>query len=54
MISLRCFTNIGITRRDFVWEGSYLALEADTLGPFRTLSDVSASLFPLINLTRDI
>ena len=53
MISLRCLTNIGITRRNFVWEGSYLARKVDTLGPFRTLGNVSASLLPLVNPTRD-
>ena len=50
MISLRCLTNIGITRRNFIWEGSYLARKVDTLGPFQTLSDVLASILPLINL----
>ena len=30
-----------------------MAYEVDTLGPFRTLSDVLASIFPLINPTRD-
>jgi hypothetical protein len=53
VISLRCLTNIGITRRNFVWEGSYLARKVDTLGPFQTLSDVLASLFRLIDPIRD-
>ena len=29
-------TKIGITRRNILWEGSYLALKLDTLRPFRT------------------
>jgi hypothetical protein len=42
-----------LTRRNFIWEGSYLARKADTLSPFRTLSNVSASPFLIINPTRD-
>ena len=53
VISLRYLTNIGITRRNFVWEGSYLAHKVDTPGLFRTLGDALASFFPLINPTRD-
>ena len=39
-------TKIGITRRNILWEGSYLALKVGTLRPFR-------SFFLLINPTRD-
>ena len=43
---------MGITRRNFVWGGN-LVRKVDTLRPFRTPGDVSASFFLLTNATRD-